>query len=263
VLDPALVGSVASHSSTGRGDETPSVADAASRVEAFLGAVRELGKRRPDITGGQFRGDIGKAVHVFETRLDAALKLSALEARFEVPWPRDIRALFAVESAPALGAILAWCALEALGVFCDPSNAPDSAARLFDGLRLRGVQADAMGRLGVDGEDCWRVAARVRVALAQARSAPGAVAAIPALALDWLADPDAAWLTGVNEYQGTRYFVRESFERLVWWLALPALLRLAGAAPSVRDLRALEQDIAAYMQAAVAAGYRIPVKAEH
>jgi len=256
VLDPALVGSLGSETA-GRGEAASALADAASRVRAFLDEVSELARRSPDITTGNFRGDITKAVHVFETRLHAALKIAEVEARLESPWPRDTRALFAVESQAARGAMLAWSALEALGLFCDPSHATDSTVRLFDDLRLRGVLAEAVQRLGVEGEEGWRVAARVRVAFAHARRAPGAEAGDVSVTLGWLRDPDAAWLTGVNEYQGARYFVRESFERLVWWLALPRLLRLAVDA-SPPEIRALERDVAAYMRAAAAAGYCVP-----
>jgi hypothetical protein len=176
------------------------------------------------------------------------------------PWPSDARALFAGDAA-ALGALLGWCALEALGRACDPANAAASAARLFDSLRLRGVLADAVGRLGLEGEERWRTAARVRVALAHAPSAAGArrVTAVRAPALDWIRDPDAAWLTGVHDYEGVRYFVKEPFERLVWWMALPALLDLAAdTSPSPQAIRALERHIAASFEAAAAAGYRLP-----
>src|SRR5262249_14520397 len=141
VLDPALIESLGAESRTGRGGPTPALAAAASRVRALLDEISKLGKRSPDITTGRFRGDVAKAVHGFETRLHAALKIAALEARFTSPWPRDTRALFAVESRPVRGAILAWCALEALGLFSDPSHPMDWAARLFDDLRLRSVLA--------------------------------------------------------------------------------------------------------------------------
>ena len=66
-------------------------------------------------------------------------------------------------------------------------------------------------------------------------------------------------MTGVNEYEGVRYFVKEPFKRLVWWMALPALLSLAAdASPSPGAVRALERDITARMDAAAAAGYRAP-----
>jgi len=80
----------------------------------------------------------------------------------------------------------------------------------------------------------------------------------PPRALDWLRDPDAAWLTGVHDYQGVRYFVKEPFERLVWWRALGRLLDLAAdASPSPQALRDFERDIAAEVDAAAAVGYRL------
>jgi glycosidase len=252
VLDPALVASLLS--------ATPARADAAGRVRAFLAAAHELAKRSSDVTLVQFRGDAESAVQAFENHLDAVMNIPALEARFEAPWPSDARALVAPHNAAALGALLGWCALEALGRACDPANAAESAAQLFDSLRLRGVLAEAEGRLGLEGEECWRAAARVRVALAHAPLAPAVELATPVrAALDWIRDPDATWLTGVNEYQGVRYFVKEPFERLVWWMALPTLLDLAAAAsPSPQAVRALERDITAFMKAAAIAGYRLP-----
>jgi hypothetical protein len=229
-------------------------------VRAFLEAAHDFAKRGTDVTIGEFRGDIGSAVQAFEKHVDAVTRLAELEARLQSPWPSDARALFAGDAA-ALGALLGWCALEALGRACDPANAAASAARLFDSLRLRGVLADAVGRLGLEGEERWRTAARVRVALAHAPSAAGArrVTAVRAPALDWIRDPDAAWLTGVHDYEGVRYFVKEPFERLVWWMALPALLDLAAdTSPSPQAIRALERDIAASFEAAAAAGYRLP-----
>src|SRR5207244_2009299 len=140
------------------------------------------------------------------TRLEAALKLDAVEAAFESPWPDDARALFAPDNQVAVAAILAWGALEALGRAQDPAAAAASSVRLFETLRLRGVVAEAFGALGVSGEDRWRAAARVRLPLAHPQAASPTATPLPARApLEWLNDPDAAWLVGVNEYDGHRY----------------------------------------------------------
>ena len=253
VLDPALVASLAAGTSP-----RPDVGE---RVRALLETVDNLAKRRADVTIAEFRGDVESAVQAFEKRLDAAMNIAAMETRFTSPWPSDARAFLEPHDVACLGAVLGWCALEALGRACDMANAAESAAQLFDSLRLRGVLAEAEGRLGLEGEECWRAAARVRVALAHARSASGATpaTAVRASGLEWLRDPDAACLTGVHEYQGVRYFVKEPFERLVWWMALPTLLGLAAdASPSPQGIRALERDIATAMEAAAGAGYRLP-----
>jgi glycosidase len=252
VLDPALVASLAARTATS--------VDVGERVRAFLAAVHDLARRTTDVTIGELRGDVGSAVRAFERRLDAAMNIVGLEIRFESPWPADVRALFEPRDAAALGALLAWCALEALGRLCDPVNPGGLGARLFDSLRLRGVLAAAEERLGLSGDECWRAAARVRVALAHAPAAAG-VGPMPLVQTpvpDWNHDPDAAWLTGINEHQGKRYFVKELFDQLVWWMALPSLIDLAAASPSPQAIRALERDVAASIEAAAVAGYRQP-----
>jgi hypothetical protein len=248
VLDPALVASLAARTATR--------VDVGERVRAFLATVHDLVGRTPDVTIGELRGDVDSAVRAFEKRLDAATSIAGLETRFASPWPADVRALFDPRDAATLGVLLGWCALEALGCMRDPANAAESAARLFDALRLRGVLAEAEERLDLAGDEGWRAAARVRLALAHAPAGAEPAPAVRGPAPDWIADPDAAWLTGVNEYQGRRYVRKEPFERLVWWMALPALIDLA-AAPSRQAVRALERDVAALIEAAAVAGYRL------
>jgi hypothetical protein len=262
VLDPALVGSMVSADAAAARETARAVEEAGRRVRALLAEAQALAKRNPDLVGGEFRGDLERAAQGFESRLKAALKLGALEARLGAAWPPETRALLTGESA-ALGGIMAWAVLEALGTLADPAAATDAAARTFDAFRFRAVLAEAFEALGLAGEDRWRAAARVRLAHAHARAAAtGARTSRPAT-LDWLNDPDAAWLTSVNEYQGVRYFVQEPYERLVWWLALPALLGLAAqSSPSSAAVRALEKDVAARVQVAAASGYRVEPPAD-
>ena len=40
----------------------------------------------------------------------------------------------------------------------------------------------------------------------------------------------ARMVTGVHEARGYTYFVKESYDELIWWLQLPALIELAGEA---------------------------------
>ena len=158
------------------------------------------------------------------------------------------------------GTLLAWCALEALGRACDPADPDRAAVRLFESLRLREPMADAFAVLGLEGEQRWRAAARVRAAFAHAVWAPGAapLAARPAAAYAWLDDPDVAWLIDKHEYEGAHYFRKESFERMVWWMALRALLAIAAAPrPDLEAARALERSLTERLRAAEAAGWRV------
>jgi hypothetical protein len=199
---------------------------------------------------------------VFRERLRAALRIPAMEALFPAPWPAAARRVLPTSSslcpAAALwGPVLGWCALELLAESLDAENPARAALELFDRLRLREPVAQAFQTLGLEGEEGWRAAARIKVALLAAASAgkpekvktpaaPEAPAITPATAevsetekkslpLLWpflwpspWSDPDLRWLTGVHQSEGRACLLREPGEELLWWLLLPSLLCLAG-----------------------------------
>jgi len=230
----------------------------------------------------------------YRERLRAAMRIPAIEALFPAPWTVAARRMLPSPSpqltATAMWApVLAWCALELLAESIDAEKPERVALDLFDRLRLREPFAQAFTALGFEGEEGWRVAARVKVLLLTGAGVgqreappPEAAAAVaptspqnkrgdfapaaiaPAL---WL-DPDLRWLTGVHEAEGYEYFVRERYEELLWWLQLPSLLRLAGeSTPSRATVRAINGTIDEALTAAEAASYRVdlllaPVAAE-
>ena len=63
------------------------------------------------------------------------------------------------------GPVLGWCALELLAESIDPVEPERAALDLFDRLRLREPFAHAFAALGFEGEEAWRVAARIKVLL--------------------------------------------------------------------------------------------------
>ena len=63
------------------------------------------------------------------------------------------------------GPVLGWCVLELLAESIDAENPERMALDLFDRLRLREPFAQAFGALGFEGEEGWRVAARIKVVL--------------------------------------------------------------------------------------------------
>jgi hypothetical protein len=164
------------------------------------------------------------------------------------------------ECIPTWGAVVAWCALEALGWLKNPAEPQHAAAALFDSLRLREPLAECFSELGLEGEERWRAAARVRAALAHSSWGPGAYAfpVRPVAPLSWVHDPDVAWLIGVHEHEGIRYFNKEAFERLLWWMALPALLAIsAQPETSAQRLKELEGELQSRFRTAAAARYRV------
>ena len=156
----------------------------------------------------------------FRALLRAAMRIPALESLFPEPWPAAARRVLPSHSPQRTatvmwGPVLAWSVLELL---TESVNAPDpqrAALDLFDRLRLREPLAHAFEALGFEGEESWRVAARIKVGLLieaevfasgapEARTLPlssGAPArrpTIPILSPALWQDPDVCWLTGVH-----------------------------------------------------------------
>ncbi|HEX5435379.1 MAG TPA: alpha-amylase family glycosyl hydrolase, partial [Candidatus Angelobacter sp.] len=196
----------------------------------------------------------------FLDRVSAALALPALSRKAAVQWPAEAKAVLPLdkpgaESAAVWSAVLGWCAVESLGCLLDPGHRELAAARLFDALRLREPLAQsaadaALEGMEQDGEEKWRVAARLRASFAHSArsSAP----------YSWIHDPDVAWVMGVHQYEGVTYVVREQFERLLGWMALRGMLDASLAQPpDAEKISALAEEIQARASAMDKAGYQV------
>jgi len=173
------------------------------------------------------------------------------------------------------GPVLGWCVLELLAESIDAENPESVALDLFDRLRLREPFAQAFHALGFEGEEGWRVAARVKVGLLTwagvGKPEKESTAAEPeaemsgriALSPDLWLDPDVRWLTGVHEAEGREYILRERYEELLWWLLMPSLLRIAGETAPSRvaanraAVSAMSRAIGKALETAEAADYRV------
>jgi len=216
----------------------------------------------------------------YRARLRAAMRIPAVEAFFPASWTVAARRMLPSPSpqltATAMwGPVLGWCVLELLAESIDAKNPERIALDLFDRLRLREPFAQGFAALGFDGEEGWRVAARVKVGLLTGAGAGRPQEAIVATKTEsvrgervalWPAlwsDADVRWLCGVHEAEGREYLVRERYEELLWWLQLPLLLRLADeTAPSrVAANRAAVRTMSMSIDEALAdaedAGYRV------
>jgi hypothetical protein len=277
---------------------------ASSRCETFLSAAQTAyiarlpEESRPSVDAAPT--DPGLLSSAFRERLRAALRIPSTEAFFPTPWTAAARSILPSPSpqltATALwGPILAWCTLELLAESIDVNEPERVALDLFDRLRLREPFAQSFAALGFEGEESWRVAARIKIVLltgaaakpeappAESESLPVAeapkvtaseVKAEPALADTeappapsdeklalapalWQ-DPDVRWLTGVHEAKGHLYLVREQYEELLWWLLMPSLLRLAAEpTPSRAAVEELSKTVEEALATAEAANYRI------
>jgi glycosidase len=144
------------------------------RCEDFLRAAQtayasRLGRERQP-SGMAHPATLASLAPVFRERLRAAMRIPAIEALFPVPWTVAARRVLPSASpqftATAMwGPLLGWCVLQLLAESIDADDAQRVALDLFDRLRLREPFAHAFGALGFEGEESWRVAARIKVVL--------------------------------------------------------------------------------------------------
>jgi hypothetical protein len=206
--------------------------------------------------------DTHAAREMLQERVDELRRIPSLVKRFEAATPKHCINMLpnGATELSAWGAALAWTILEVAGRVASPDDPEHYSMLLFDHARLRQPIADALEKLGAPGDDRWRAAARLRFAFAHAASAhkirqtPGRSSA----PLSWLHDPEVAWLIGSNEHEGVRYFNKEQFEQLLWWMALPPLMEIAEEEqPDAKELQELERDMDRRCQLASKGGYRI------
>jgi glycosidase len=155
-------------------DRREFVDQAWSRCETFLRAAQAAyisrlpEEARPGVDNQP--ADPGLLASAFRERLRAALRIPSIESLFPSPWTAAARRILPSPS-PQLtgtaiwGPILAWCALELLAESINIDESERVALDLFDRLRLREPFAQSFAALGFEGEESWRVAARIKVVL--------------------------------------------------------------------------------------------------
>jgi len=248
------------------------------RCEQFLRAAQKIHLSRLAHEGRQ--SDVPPTspallAPVFRERLLAAMRMPVIEAAFTHPWTAAARRVLPSPSpqftATAMwGPLLGWCVLESLAESVDAEAPQKMALDLFDSLRLREPFAQALSSLGFEGEEPWRVAARIKVVLlseagiAQAEAisdvpeTPAPASERVALAADLWTDPDVRWLTGAHQADGHSYLIREPYEELLWWLLMPTLLKQAGEPTLNRHaIVRIGEMVDEALASAEAAGYRI------
>jgi hypothetical protein len=243
-----------------------SITALSSRFENVLHAAMRLSSAESaEMLGvppsSDWRGSFEQARKSFTKRLAAAARIPQLENQFATPWTTAacevLPGRFGKHASAQWATIVAWAGIDCLGELLNPADPAQAATRLLDALKLRQPMADAFSRFGLEGEDRWRAAARVRVLLANEAWLPGAERSARS-PYSWLHDPDVAWLINVHEYEGVRYFNKENYECLLWWMALPALVRIAeSTTPEAKWVGELESQLRARINAAEQAGYQV------
>jgi hypothetical protein len=181
----------------------------------------------------------------------SALRIPCLERVFSTAWPVYVRYTLP-SNEPGSRLELTWTPVLA---FVALRSLPATGARIaiFDKLQLRSALADTFSSMGLEGEQTWRLAARIRVLLWQADNTSASIET-----KEFWSDHDVRWLTSVNESNGKTYFNKELFEELLSWLQLPALLEIAqqntGESRSISEVEAV---VSKACRAAEVAGYNV------
>jgi hypothetical protein len=209
----------------------------------------------------EWRGSFEQARKLFTERLIAAARIPQLENQFATPWTTAacevLPSRLGKHASAQWATIVAWAAIDCLGELLNPADPAQAATRLLDALKLRQPMADGFSQFGLEGDDRWRAAARVRVLVANEAWLPGAERSARS-PYSWLHDSDVAWLINVHEYDGVRYFNKENYECLLWWMALPSLVRIAESPiAEAKAVRELESQLRARISAAEQAGYQV------
>ncbi|WP_353067383.1 alpha-amylase family glycosyl hydrolase [Tunturibacter psychrotolerans] len=184
-----------------------------------------------------------------ETMTKAALHLISISRNFSTTLPPAASrflpgAKTTVPTEQIWAPVLTWITLHSL-----PRQ--DDQAALFDKLQLRSALSETFTAIGIEGENTWRAAARVRILLSQTDTSP-------TKSEQFWSDPDVRWLTGINESSGVTYFNKEGFEELLGWLQLPALINLAQQSPiNLDSIKTLEAAVLESCKSAQTAGYNL------
>ncbi|WP_213806261.1 alpha-amylase family glycosyl hydrolase [Granulicella sp. dw_53] len=184
----------------------------------------------------------------------AAVRITELSKDFSTAWPASVSYVLpgyepSIRQESTWAPAIAWIALDSIPKQVD-------RVAIFDRLQLRSALAEVFTSFGFEGEGTWRAAAKVRVLLAQ----PIDSTKPPLHDKEFWNDPDVRWLTGVNVSGDRTYLNKESFEELLVWLQLPALLEIASDDSDRAELvRAMEILMAAECAAVQAAGYDLDI----
>ena len=199
----------------------------------------------------------------FEEHLEASLKLPLAVDSLAPTKARELSVVLPASTVglegatPCWGSVIAWCLLDALASAQSGDDPQQAATADFDGLRLREPLGEALSAIGMQGEERWQTAARIRATFAHSAWNPS-LKPVSRAVLTWEHDPEIGWLIGSHEYDGVRYFNKEMFERLVYWSALPALLEIVAATPADKEgLVELRDRIQRRLDAAESGGYKV------
>ena len=197
------------------------------------------------------------AVEPLQKSLEAVARLPLLVSSSQPAWPPTARTVLpsnrSSKRASAVWApVVAWTIMRSIG------DARKETLEIFDRLQLRTGLAETFSKLGLEGEDAWRAAAKVRILLSGTYESAGLSEKVKNFSTAFWNEPDVRWLLAVNESEGILYFNKECLEEMFWWLQLPALIgQLEKGKVDPEVLTAMHGQYQAQVAKAKQAGYKL------
>jgi hypothetical protein len=140
------------------------------RCEELLSAVQATWSR---VSGGRAHAQPmlpDMLAPAYRKCLRAVMRLLSVESLLPPPWVAAARRVLPnpspqVSATALWGPVMGWCLIQVLAEAIDGEDRQRTALDMFDRLRLREPLAQAFNALGLEGEEGWRAAARIKILL--------------------------------------------------------------------------------------------------
>jgi hypothetical protein len=226
-----------------------------SAIAAIVGCAEEFYRE-----AGELSGALGAKEPPDEEELKKALeavtRLPRVVSSTDADWPPIARAI--LPSNHSLNrASAVWAPVVAWSILKSASEKADERLAAFDQLQLRSALTDVFSYLGIEGEDTWRAAARIRILLSGTYKSSGLLNGASTFSRKFWDEPDVQWLLAVNESEETLYFNNECLEEMFWWLQLPGLIeQLEKGSVNPQVLVGIQREYDVQLARAKEAGYK-------
>jgi len=187
--------------------------------------------------------------------IQSAVRLPQLDRVTSKEWPDAARTTLPIQS-PQSTSVAIWAPVLAWSVLRHLAPNATLVLETFDQCQFRAALAEIFSSLGLEGDDAWRAAARIRVLLSNDSSSADSSLESLLLSQEFWSDPDVRWLAGVSEYQENTYVNKELFEDLLCWLQLPDLTKGEDDLQPT-NLEHIERRLADVFATAQEAGYEV------
>lgn len=187
-----------------------------------------------------------------EQQVHFVLKLPVME--FYYPLPASVKYIRALdylkqnlENDPSRWATLfSWLFVHDLGKVSSPIHFEEQTRSWLDEWMLGRIITQTVQDLGVEQSASWRGVTIIKLLTSHQRwfDQLGLKPAYQILET-WLQDSAIQNFLAINRYQGVLWFNKESFEDLIWWMMLVALLNISSD-PDISASEVVEKTIGCY-----------------